>query len=128
MAEESETLSLAVPADPAFIGTVRLFATAVGRHIDGQEDLIEDLQLALTEAVAEPIEAGVGGVIEVRTTLDEDVRIEIRSASWGDPTGNGQTFLRHSDLVRALFADTEVVVVGGDRLLRFGLGSRALPR
>lgn len=125
---KERALSLAVPADAAFVGTVRLFASAVGRHIAADDDLVDDLKLALAEAVTEPIEAGVVGMIDVVAFLDAVPRFEVRSDAWDEdrPSGDGQ-FPRHGELVRALFADTEIVTVDGARLLRFSLGSRALP-
>lgn len=124
---KDRALSLAVPAEASYIGTIRLFASAVGRHIAADDELVDDLKLALAEAVAEPIEAGVGGDVEIVAILDEVPRFEVRSESWAEASLNGDTtFMRHGELVRALFADTEVVVVEGTRLLRFSLGSRAL--
>lgn len=125
---KDRALSLAVPADAAFIGTVRLFASAIGRHVAADDDLVDDLKLALAEAVTEPIEAGVTGTIDVVAFLDEAPRFEVRCAAWDEdaPSGDGQ-FPRHGELVRALFADTEIVIVDGARMLRFSLGSRALP-
>lgn len=125
---EDRVLSLAVPPDAAYVGTVRLFASAVGRHVAADDELVDDLKLALAEAVAEPIEAGVSGDIEILAILDAVPRFEVRSEAWTEASINGDTaFMRHGELVRALFADTEVVVVDGSRLLRFSLGSRALP-
>lgn len=126
-AREDRLLSLAVPPEASYVGTVRLFASAVGRHIAADDELVDDLKLALAEAVAEPIEAGVGGTIEILAILDEVPRFEVRSESWTEASVDGDAaFIRHGELVRALFADTEVVVVDGARLLRFSLGSRAL--
>lgn len=124
---KDRALSLVVPADAAFVGTVRLFASSVGRHVAADDDVVDDLKLALAEAVTEPIEAGVGGSIEVLAFLDDAMpRFEVRSRAWDVGGSDGDpAFPRHVDLVRALFGDAEVVVAGGSRLLRFSLGARS---
>ena len=49
--------AIVVPADPAALVLVRLFATAIGRQADLEEEDVEDLKLALTEVCSAAIEA-----------------------------------------------------------------------
>jgi len=51
-----DVLELSVPADPALALTARMFAGAVGEHID--EVAPEDLKLAFSELLAAAIDAG----------------------------------------------------------------------
>ena len=52
--------AIRVPADPAALALVRLFATAIGREADLEEEDVEDLKLALTEVCSAAIEAATG--------------------------------------------------------------------
>lgn len=103
---------------------MRLFAAAVGRQAGCDDEVVDDLRLAIDEAVTAPIAAGVSVPIEVHATLAaDDVRFEVRSPDAADaPTPDG--FPSGDALVRALFADAKVSVEAGTRVLRFGLASR----
>lgn len=82
-----------VPADPPVLALVRLFAAAIGRHVELEEEDVEDLKLALTEVCSAAIEAATGdhdGVtVEVGWSADPaelDVHVVSTSTfSTGDP-------------------------------------------
>ena len=54
--DAGSTTTLAIPADPAYVGTVRYFAATIARHEGLPEELIDDLRLAVSEACAEAID------------------------------------------------------------------------
>jgi anti-sigma regulatory factor (Ser/Thr protein kinase) len=49
--------AIRVPADPSALRLVRLFTAAIGRHLDLEEEDVEDLKLTLTEVCSAAIEA-----------------------------------------------------------------------
>ena len=54
---DRESLALEVPADPSFVGTARMFASASGRMLGVSEESIEDLKVAISEGCTAAIEA-----------------------------------------------------------------------
>lgn len=85
--------AIRVPADPPALALVRLFAAAIGRHVDLEEEDVEDLKLALTEVCSAAIEAATGDhdavTVEVGWSADPvelDVHVVSTSMfSTGDP-------------------------------------------
>jgi Histidine kinase-like ATPase domain len=76
ISEEARSATLRVPAATDALSLVRLFATAIGRHVDLPPEVVEDLKLALTEVCSAAIEGA---------RLDED--LVTVSVSWPpDPT------------------------------------------
>jgi anti-sigma regulatory factor (Ser/Thr protein kinase) len=57
---EPHAYVLEVPALPAHVGTARLFAAAVARRFGADEDSIEELKLAVSEACTGAIRAQAG--------------------------------------------------------------------
>ena len=118
------TTALAIPADPAYVGTVRYFAATVARHEGMPEELIDDLRLAVSEACAEAIDAGVTGSIRVALSLDpEGIDVEVTSGSTqapSEPHGReGVVPIYRLQLIRALFPDAETIQRHGKRVVRF---------
>jgi hypothetical protein len=99
-------LELSVPADPALALTARMFAGAVGEHLD--QVAPEDLKLAFSELLAAAVDAGSERVV-FRADLE---RAEVLVAGAG-PLGSGadgdlqeyERFARihRADLLAALF-------------------------
>lgn len=99
-------LELSVPADPALALTARMFAGAVGEHLE--EVAPEDLKLAFSELLAAAVDAGSERVV-FRADLE---RAEVLVAGAG-PLGAGadgdleehERFARihRADLLTALF-------------------------
>jgi hypothetical protein len=118
------TAALSIPADPAYVGTVRYFAATIARHEGLPEELIDDLRLAVSEACAEAIDAGVTGSIRVALSLDpEGIDVEVTSGSppsEGEPHGRGGLVaIYRLQLIRALFPDAETDHGNGMRVVRF---------
>jgi len=120
------TVSLAFPADPAYVGTVRLFVATLARHAGLQEELTDDLRLAVSEACAEAMEAGATGSIRVALTLGSGgIAVEVASASaqpergTPGPEGSELVPIHRLQLIRALFPDAVSDQSRGDRVVRF---------
>jgi anti-sigma regulatory factor (Ser/Thr protein kinase) len=45
-----DRFALELPNDPAFVATARLFASSLARHFEIDENIVEDLKLAISEA------------------------------------------------------------------------------
>lgn len=59
---------LQVPTDPAHVATARMFSSAVARHFDAGEDVIEDLKLAVSEACSASMREGASSDQSIRIT------------------------------------------------------------
>ena len=104
------SFTLCVPAAAEHMTTVRAFAGAVARRCGFDEDVIEDVKLAVSEACAGPIDAGVSGDIDLAVTDDGGaLRLEVHSAPWTEPEQPSidGALLDRSALVRTLFGDAE---------------------
>jgi len=115
------TVSLAIPADPASVGTVRYFAATIARHAGLPEELINDLRLAVSEACAEAIDTGVTGSIRVALSLEpEGIDVEVTSGGSIRQEGwEGLVPINRLQLIRALFPDAETHQGRGMRVVRF---------
>jgi Histidine kinase-like ATPase domain len=118
------TTALVIPADPAYVGTVRYFAATIARHEGLPEELIDDLRLAVSEACAEAIDAGVTGSIRVALSLEPE-RIDVEVTS-GSAQSEGEPHAREApvpiyrmQLIRALFPDAMTAPGHGVRVVRF---------
>jgi hypothetical protein len=67
-------ITIAIARDPALVRTVRLVAAAVARRAAADEDLVEEVRLAVGEACAVMV-AGLAGIPEPPT--DDRVRLEL---------------------------------------------------
>src|ERR687892_1210056 len=66
---------LEIPAQAAYVSTARLFVGAVARHFGVEEDSVEDLKLAVSEAC--------NAAIRIRQRETEDRPIHIESTRRG---------------------------------------------
>jgi serine/threonine-protein kinase RsbW len=64
-------VELTTPAQPEFIGLVRLTTASVAAHAGFGYDAVEDLRLAVDELCAPLVRSGPGGVLHFRLTWDE---------------------------------------------------------
>jgi serine/threonine-protein kinase RsbW len=88
-------VELEVPPRSVYVGVVRLAISALGRSLELDEDSIEDLKIAVSEACANAViqheEAGLDD--HVRIVWDDDparVQIEVRSAGRGPLDEGGE--------------------------------------
>lgn len=73
----TELVRLEIPALPAFVGVARVVVASVSRTIDGiDDDRLEDLRLAVSEACTNAVEAhladGADQRVVLRCLLDDD--------------------------------------------------------
>jgi serine/threonine-protein kinase RsbW len=87
----TERLALDIPPDPEHVRTARLFAAATARHYGIGEEDVEDLKVAVSEAVTNAIrahaDAAVGDPISIVASADGSaVRFDVIDAGAGfDP-------------------------------------------
>ena len=96
-----ELIRLDIPAQPAFVGVARVVVASVATTVDGiDDDRLEDLRIAVSEACTNAVEASLGDPADqrvvLRCVLDGDaleVHIEdtgrVRGAS--EQVGDGAT-------------------------------------
>ena len=132
MSGEVERFAIELPGEPAYVATARLFASTLARHFDVEDDVIEDLKLAIGEACARAL-----------ATVERDPRLALRAeradgrlvfevpqgelrepAPTETPTPSAEELAAglSLELVGALFADTELADgEAGSRVLRFSV-------
>jgi hypothetical protein len=131
---EPGAVAISVPARAGLVGTIRVFASAVARHLELEDGLVEDVKLAVSEACTDPVQAGVGGDISVTILAQGSGLVcEVASRSWPStdgavridlPEGVDPVVLDRLQLVRALFPDAERVERDDETTLRFSTSSR----
>jgi anti-sigma regulatory factor (Ser/Thr protein kinase) len=99
--------SLRIPADSAQVRVARLVATAAARRCGLTEDDVDDVRLAVGEAVGRAVvrheRAGAAAGVDVRIVdSDRDFVIEVRDSGAADDPGMAMA------VIRALVPGTEV--------------------
>jgi anti-sigma regulatory factor (Ser/Thr protein kinase) len=115
MAGPQELVRLDLPARPTYVGIARSVVTSVAGGIDGlDDDRLDDLQLAVSEACTSAVSAGDVGRMTIRCTRDGS-RLEVSIEDAG-PTAAGVRLAR-DDLARQLLTALvdDLVVEEGDR-------------
>jgi serine/threonine-protein kinase RsbW len=81
----TELVQLDIPAQPAFVGVARSVVTTVATTVEGiDDDRLDDLRLAVSEACTNAVEDDASGRrVVVRCTLD-DVELTVRIEDEGD--------------------------------------------
>ena len=91
------TFALEVSPDPDQVRTARLFAAAVARHYGAEEDRVEDLKVAISEAATNSIkahrDAGIADPVRVqaRSTEGGAIRFSVVDAGPGFSAPEGPT-------------------------------------
>jgi hypothetical protein len=79
-------VTVSIVRDPALVRTVRLVAAAVARRTTGDDDVVEEIRLAVGEACALLVGPGAGspeaptGPVEVNMRLEDRLRVDVRAA------------------------------------------------
>jgi anti-sigma regulatory factor (Ser/Thr protein kinase) len=135
MASNGDRFAIELPADAAYLSTVRLFVSAIARHYGVKEENLEDLKLAVTEACSAFLryEEPGRGALHLQVTGDRDrLTVEVTSPDLaipapsppgGDgvtPTPRGVAAELGMDLIRSLFEDSDIVAEGTSRV-RFSI-------
>ena len=117
MSDRRATLELELAADPALLATARLFATAAARAGGCDDDVVEDVRLAVSEACARSMRGA--------TDL-ERISIEAHVGATGvvfvvdGPDGTiGDDDIDGLDLVATLFPSAATSSVGSRTSVRF---------
>lgn len=101
---------LVVPSSPDHVATARLFIASLGRTLGLNAEVIDDLRLAVSEAVTASVISALSSEVTVSGTIGRDgvsVRVGPLSDtnSVGEATHAGQPRLKLGSIVRALFPD-----------------------
>ncbi|MCA1834713.1 MAG: ATP-binding protein [Actinomycetota bacterium] len=85
---QSEEVSIELPSKPEFVRTGRLVVAAVARHHEFGDEQVEDLKIAVSEALTNSVrahlDAGVSDPVHIRLALVEDALvIEVRDRGRG---------------------------------------------
>jgi hypothetical protein len=117
VSDRRATLALELVADPALLATARLFAAAAARAGGCDDDVVEDVRLAVSEACARAIRGAIDGErIEIQAHVGPDgvgFVVEGPSATIGDDDIDGL------DLVATLFPSAATSADGRRTTVRF---------
>lgn len=127
-----ERFTLELPSDPAFISTARMFVCSLARHFEMDEEVIEDLTLAISEACTRALAAeGTNGSLSVSAArTDGRLVFEIPQGDLRQPPKAETPTPSHEamaaslslELITALFEDAEMAVgEQGLPVLRFSI-------
>ena len=133
-----EQLRLSIPPEPGYIAMARMFAASVARHLGCDEDVVEDVKVAISEACTNSVKAhretGNADPIDLRARIGEgDVTFEIVDSGGGfdadlhkavsesaaTPASGLYEGSLGLQLIRALFPETEIVTNDGGTTVRF---------
>lgn len=132
MTADGDRFTLQLPPDPAFMATARLFASSLARHFEIDENVVEDLKLAVSEACSRALAAKDTDVPVSLRVAHDDRRLvfeisqgDLRVASAEDtPTPSHEELAAGMslELVTALFEDAEIANDdAGTPVLRFSV-------
>ena len=132
MTTTSERFTLQLPSDPAFISTARMFACSLARHYEMEEEIIQDLTLAISEACTRALAAeSTNGSLFMSVGLDDGRLVfeipqgELRTAAVTDtptPTHEAMAAGLSLELISALFQDAALAEdEQGRPVLRFSI-------
>jgi hypothetical protein len=115
---------LEVVRDPALVRTVRLVAAAFARRNGYNEDVVEEVRLAVGEACAVMIgtegenTAPLEGRLEVRLADDEGLEVQVSGSTGPQQKGLSDLGLDPWAVMRGLFADGAVEDLGDRATVR----------
>lgn len=107
----ADELALSIPADPEQVRTARLFAGATARHFGLDEETVEDLKVAISEAVTNAIRA------HTDAGTDEPIRVLATA---------GADSIRFDVVDRGAAAAARTVIADGDYTPPVGFGDSTL--
>lgn len=122
--------SLELPADAAFVATARIFAASLARHFGVDEDRVDDVKLALSEACGLFIRApGEGDLTVTVEPAAAGLRYETSGPALPPVPTSDDTPVTPSDfaartgaeLIETLFAESEIVTDDQRSVVRFSV-------
>jgi anti-sigma regulatory factor (Ser/Thr protein kinase) len=119
--------TLQAPLEPPYVATARMFAASVARQFEIDEETIEDLKLAMSEACARALATGgKKGRLDVSAERRGD-RLVFEIAQGSDSPGDAPLSEAidaglHLELIGALFQDAESAAgTDGTPVIRFSI-------
>lgn len=141
--DSEDRIDLRVPPKPEYVGTARIVVAAFARHHDFPEEQVDDLKIAVSEAVTNAVRAhdtdGIEDAVAITAWIARDVlTIEVADVGAGfeveaelgktPPPGSMERGLGLT-VIRSLFAETEFDRVPGNGMrLRIAAKREADPR
>ena len=127
-----DRFTLEVPADPAYIGTARMFASTLARHFEIGDETVEDVKVAVSEACSRALAGDSDDRISIRVDRrggrlmfeieQTDVHGHPGEADTPTPSASELASGLSLELVSALFEDAEVTPTPAGPVLRFSVG------
>jgi anti-sigma regulatory factor (Ser/Thr protein kinase) len=128
----AERFTLQLPSDPAFISTARMFACSLARHFEMEEETVEDLTLAISEACTRALAAESTNSSMFLRVASHDGRLvfEVQQGDLRTPAETETPTPSHEamaaglslELITALFQDATVATdEQGQSVLRFSI-------
>ena len=117
MSANRASLEIQLAADPALLATARLFAAAAARAAGCDDDVVEDVRLAVSEACARSMRGAVDG-----DRIGIDAHLGLASVAFvvEGPTGpSADDDIDGLDLVAALFPSATTSADGRRATIRF---------
>ena len=132
MSTTAERFTLQLPSDPVFISTARMFACSLARHFEMEEETVEDLTLAISEACTRALasESTNGSMFLSVASLEGRLVFEVQqgdlraAATTDTPTPSHEAMAAglSLELITALFQDAALTVdEQGQPVLRFSI-------
>lgn len=128
--EAAERFTLELPADPAYMATARLFAWTLARQFGVNEELLEDLKLAISEACIRALTTAEGQPVAMAAER-QGGRLAFQVVQGTTPGGGDPAMATPTpeemaaglslELITALFDDGEVAEEGGRSVVRFSV-------
>jgi anti-sigma regulatory factor (Ser/Thr protein kinase) len=122
----TERFSIELSPEPAYLATARMFAAAVARQVSVEEELLDDLKLAISEACARALVSAPDGPLRVAAIRTGGRLVfEVTQGERALPGGPGGEDLAAGlslELITVLFDDAEVAPgPDGTPVVRFSL-------
>ena len=128
--EAAERFTLELPADPAYMATARLFAWTLARQFGVNEETLEDLKLAISEACIRALTTAAGQPVAMAAERQAG-RLAFQVAQGTTPGGADPGMATPTpeemaaglslELIIALFDDGEVGEEEGRPVVRFSV-------
>jgi hypothetical protein len=130
----ADRFGVSIPARAELIGSLRVFASTVARHYGLDEDGVENVKLAVSEAAAAAVDGDSAGRIDLAIDATPgSIDVRIVSGAWAEspwlsidvPEGMDARSLDRFEVVRGLFADADRSESAGRVTVRFSTAPTA---
>jgi len=107
----ADRFTLELPPEPISIGTARLFSATVARYFGCEEEAVEDLKLAVSEACTVAIRTNEGRHRRVHLVIEDGgsaLTFSVQDGGSSAPADADALDVPVGELIRALFPSAEV--------------------